>query len=311
MKSRRSTLRRVIRLLFQVMTVGFVALLISWFMSVFLGVCSLELKCWPTDSTGSVTPLQGTMTKTWSSLSIEVYGLPELTLPRFDWSVEKTVQVAFHHSKRNARFVIEANPYLLLSVTAMGPFLLFLVRFRKYDNRPRCACGYDLTGNVSGRCPECGNAVTAAFAHRRRDRARMRSGRRRRYIIATCIRVGALGLVIWWLVGAMRGIELADFEIAVKQPPNAAWVGGWEHRMNALLRASSLKFSYEGIGPLGTYNAKFDYSTRRRSFLGLAEYAEWDRADGSHCEVVLDSKVPIGCLAAAAACWLRTRRPYF
>lgn len=29
----------------------------------------------------------------------------------------------------------------------------------------RCACGYDLTGNVSGRCPECGRAVHCACGY--------------------------------------------------------------------------------------------------------------------------------------------------
>ena len=46
--------------------------------------------------------------------------------------------------------------------------LLFVViptafLFYRDHRRPRpgcCPCGYDLTGNVSGRCPECGSAVT-------------------------------------------------------------------------------------------------------------------------------------------------------
>lgn len=41
---------------------------------------------------------------------------------------------------------------------------LWFARFVRHRRRSRpgcCACGYDLTGNVSGVCPECGKAITA------------------------------------------------------------------------------------------------------------------------------------------------------
>ncbi|MCC6358656.1 MAG: hypothetical protein IT450_07930 [Phycisphaerales bacterium] len=42
--------------------------------------------------------------------------------------------------------------------------------------RPGCcsACGYDLTGNVSGTCPECGRAITSKPAPAKGDIARNR-----------------------------------------------------------------------------------------------------------------------------------------
>ena len=36
-----------------------------------------------------------------------------------------------------------------------------IAAWRRQRRRPpgHCQCGYDLTGNVSGRCPECGEAA--------------------------------------------------------------------------------------------------------------------------------------------------------
>ncbi len=53
---------------------------------------------------------------------------------------------------------------------AMLPFLLIppVRSWRRRRTRPgTCSkCGYDLTGNVSGRCPECGEVVPVASALR-------------------------------------------------------------------------------------------------------------------------------------------------
>lgn len=65
---------------------------------------------------------------------------------------------------------VRSGPYLRVTVPLWIPFLLLAVptaRLWWLDRRrmppghcPRC--GYDLTGNVSGRCPECGNAALSA-----------------------------------------------------------------------------------------------------------------------------------------------------
>jgi hypothetical protein len=51
-------------------------------------------------------------------------------------------------------------------VIVLWNLLLFLERsMRRKPEIGRCACGYNLTGNVSGVCPECGQPVaTAKFA---------------------------------------------------------------------------------------------------------------------------------------------------
>jgi len=55
-------------------------------------------------------------------------------------------------------------PWLVLS--AFGALTAFLWWYDRCRVRPgQCRrCGYDLTGNVSGRCPECGAAMRA-MAH--------------------------------------------------------------------------------------------------------------------------------------------------
>jgi hypothetical protein len=47
-----------------------------------------------------------------------------------------------------------------LVMIATPTLLLWIPRLRRRPPRGHCqACGYDLTGNVSGRCPECGTPV--------------------------------------------------------------------------------------------------------------------------------------------------------
>lgn len=50
-------------------------------------------------------------------------------------------------------------PVLFLSVSGAA---LWLSGWQRGRGSSRCACGYDLTANVSGRCPECGEEAPNA-----------------------------------------------------------------------------------------------------------------------------------------------------
>ena len=62
------------------------------------------------------------------------------------------------------RFVFPNTPTIYL-MPILLPFVvigfIFLKRINK-QHPPGCCstCGYDLTGNVSGKCPECGTALS-------------------------------------------------------------------------------------------------------------------------------------------------------
>jgi len=56
-------------------------------------------------------------------------------------------------------------PILVLSIPAI--FLWKLTWRRRFPTGHCQHCGYDLTGNVSGVCPECGESVSQVPAHRR------------------------------------------------------------------------------------------------------------------------------------------------
>jgi hypothetical protein len=63
------------------------------------------------------------------------------------------------------RYGLLAVPYWLLAVVAALPAVFrarAAIRRRHRSFRGRCReCGYDLSGNVSGVCPECGTVVKA------------------------------------------------------------------------------------------------------------------------------------------------------
>lgn len=58
--------------------------------------------------------------------------------------------------------VVRLNYWLAMSPLAGIAVLYFMKRFRPKSKHGDCrACGYDLTGNVTGQCPECGNSIAA------------------------------------------------------------------------------------------------------------------------------------------------------
>jgi hypothetical protein len=53
-------------------------------------------------------------------------------------------------------------PYWLVSALGFAACFLLMFRIRRRPPAGQCECGYNLTGNVSGRCPECGTPVPQA-----------------------------------------------------------------------------------------------------------------------------------------------------
>jgi hypothetical protein len=55
-------------------------------------------------------------------------------------------------------------PIWILAVVLSTPFVLFVLRWYRARARARTGrcvpCGYDLTGNISGQCPECGCPIS-------------------------------------------------------------------------------------------------------------------------------------------------------
>ncbi len=57
-------------------------------------------------------------------------------------------------------------PHWILFAIAVVPTVYLRWRYRRPPRGHCQSCGYDLTGNVSGRCPECGSAVLSDTSER-------------------------------------------------------------------------------------------------------------------------------------------------
>lgn len=70
------------------------------------------------------------------------------------------VSIWFYVARTGVFFA--ALPIICIYVGTLG-------RRRALRDAGHCTCGYDLTGNVSGRCPECGSPITHSVSRKRHD----------------------------------------------------------------------------------------------------------------------------------------------
>jgi hypothetical protein len=105
---------------------------------------------------------------TFSDLSR--YGSEHIISREWDWHVQRKehalhpifmpLGIGWNQARRDLYV-----PYWLLLIVVSPLVIWSWWRDRRRFPRGRCCeCGYNLTGNVSGVCPECGMAVTAAGA---------------------------------------------------------------------------------------------------------------------------------------------------
>jgi len=65
-----------------------------------------------------------------------------------------------------AGYMLSLPLWLLVGVTFAASLALWRLDISRRISTSRCqSCGYDLTGNVSGRCPECGHAMDGGGGH--------------------------------------------------------------------------------------------------------------------------------------------------
>lgn len=104
----------------------------------------------------------------WDRKHNSVWGTEDL-LPPADIF---TRPLAYYHLENSTRRIAELRchslfPFLVLTVPSAAVFARRVWRARVLRRPDHCrTCGYNLTGNVSGRCPEYGAAVTGGEAGR-------------------------------------------------------------------------------------------------------------------------------------------------
>lgn len=86
----------------------------------------------------------------------------------FDWRPD--VGPAHGH------WLFVAVPLWAIMIVGWIPFAFYVIRSMGRHSRrtvhPTCHCGYDLTGNVSGTCPECGSTGQRAASELAPPRAK-------------------------------------------------------------------------------------------------------------------------------------------
>jgi len=89
---------------------------------------------------------------------------------RFDWDEYAWIpEVSHYEAATSHSYAIKYLIPFWIPFAAFAVATLFLRRSERRDRRRGACgeCGYDLTGNVSGRCPECGAAAEPAAERKR------------------------------------------------------------------------------------------------------------------------------------------------
>jgi len=114
---------------------------------------------------GYISARHGNVLVTWSAAEnaerdVFVSGLELIELParfRFLWPYVRKVAVGWRGGT-HLRWAVLLPLWLLFVIVAMPTLYLWWTE-RSFPPGHCQKCGYDLTGNVSGRCPECGTLV--------------------------------------------------------------------------------------------------------------------------------------------------------
>jgi hypothetical protein len=80
-----------------------------------------------------------------------------------DWSLPQVLHTGYVDLPLPAFWIATCPLWLVILIVAVPTLLLWMLccAFQRWRRTANCCrkCGYDLTGNVSGVCPECGRAV--------------------------------------------------------------------------------------------------------------------------------------------------------
>jgi len=105
---------------------------------------SITVHCWAAPEQAD---LQGMHVRLWKGTWLDIAQVPERDV------IDAIGGWPQLYRPEDEFFCISVPVWLILALLAV---VLVGARFLRRTPKTHCECGYDLTGNASGRCPECG-----------------------------------------------------------------------------------------------------------------------------------------------------------
>lgn len=113
---------------------------------------SITVHCWAVPEPAE---LHGLSARLWRRVWLDIAQVPERDV------IDTLGGWPQFYRPDNEFLCVSVPVWLLLAVATVG---LVRTRMLRRKANARCVCGYDLTGNVSGRCPECGTLTRCSDA---------------------------------------------------------------------------------------------------------------------------------------------------